>query len=223
MITLLLFDINLIDDIMTNQLQSHISLERRTKAMKYHFMEDKKRCICSERLIQYYLQTYAGIEDKIDYGYNKFGKPFLMKYPNIHFNISHSGDWVIIGFSNHIIGVDIERVQKYEKEIANYCFTKIEKDYLYSAGESEYLNRFVEIWTLKESYIKYIGKGLSIDMRSFSIDLKHGLVIAQNKIQKDLRFKHFRFRDYYISLCMKRECDISLKVLSASEMMNLLK
>ena len=41
--------------------------------------------------------------------------------------------------------------------------------------------RFSQIWTLKESYIKYLGMGLSKDLNSFSIDALNGCVFDDGR------------------------------------------
>ncbi|HFJ9466115.1 MULTISPECIES: 4'-phosphopantetheinyl transferase family protein [Bacillus cereus group] len=49
-------------------------------------------------------------------------------------------------------------------------FTKQEYEYLFQIKDhKEKLNYFYQIWTIKESYVKAIGKGLSVPLNSFKI------------------------------------------------------
>ena len=39
------------------------------------------------------------------------GKPYLLDYPQLRFNLSHSGEFVAIAVSRHQVGVDIEKLR----------------------------------------------------------------------------------------------------------------
>lgn len=218
MTNLLLVNINDLDDSTIEQLKIKISAERREKAVKYYLIEDKKRCICAELLLQYYLQNNVGIGNDIEYFYNEFGKPFLKKNPTLNFNISHSKDLVLCGFSDYTIGVDIEKVQKCKHDIVKRYFSKEEMEYIYAGGKNDYSNRFIEIWTLKESYIKFIGKGLHTDLSSFSVNMRKKKIIIKNKVQDDIILKSLKYKDYFISMCLEEDSNVSLRVLNVQEM-----
>ncbi len=102
----------------------------------------------------------------IVFALNKYGKPYLINYPNYYFSISHTNNAIAIAFSESQIGIDIERIQNADLRIARRFYCEKEKEYIYKAPNN--INeRFYEIWTRKEAYIKYIGKGLSIPLNSF--------------------------------------------------------
>ena len=137
------------------------------------------------------LQSDAG--DKIApqdwcFEYGKKGKPDLIaeqrERTGLKFNISHSGDWLVIALLNvkqvqdsderHIeLGVDIERCRASTNiySILNHYFTQAESDELLSLqAESLQRERFFDLWALKESYIKAKGLGLALSLTSFSFD-----------------------------------------------------
>jgi 4'-phosphopantetheinyl transferase len=62
---------------------------------------------------------------KVKIKLNKFGKPML-ENQEIHFNISHSGGYVVCAVSDSPIGVDIEQTNPNIKSISSRFLTKKE-------------------------------------------------------------------------------------------------
>lgn len=180
-----------------------VSEERRRRADCFHFIDDAKRCICAELLLQYSLFLIVGHLVEIDVIYNEYGKPFLNNIKKFSYNLSHSGKWVAIAYASSEVGIDIEKIQIVKEDIVDNFFTEEEKKFVRMVTEEERTKRFTQIWTLKESYIKYLGTGLSRRLNSFSVDALHGLVTNQyGEIQKGLRIKSYLFmNDYYLSVC----------------------
>jgi 4'-phosphopantetheinyl transferase len=143
----------------------------------------------------------------LDILYNKFGKPYLNLMDGFSYNLSHSGDWVVIAYGSSEVGVDIEKMQEGKEELADKLFTQEEKSFIYSVEGKERSKRFTLIWTLKESYIKYLGTGLSTSLNSFSVNAIEGVVTKQNGVcQRELRLKSYLFDiDYYLSICSVEE------------------
>jgi 4'-phosphopantetheinyl transferase len=71
----------------------------------------------------------------------------------------------------------VEQIKPIDFAIAKRFFSSTEYDDLMEKEEHERLNYFYDLWTLKESYIKARGKGLSIPLDSFSIR-KHNTTIT---------------------------------------------
>lgn len=188
-----------------------VSEERRMRADRFHFIDDAKRSICAELLLQYSLFQIAGQLVEPDIIYNEYGKPFMNNRKAFSYNLSHSGNWVAIAYGNSEVGIDIEKIQIVIEDIVNNFFTEEEKRFIHMVAGEERKKRFIQIWTLKESYIKYLGTGLSSRLNSFSVNALHGVVTNQNgEIQKGLRLKSYLFNtDYYLSVCsMEKEITI---------------
>lgn len=128
---------------------------------------------------------------------------FLNHMYGFSYNLSHSGKWVVIAYGSTEIGIDIEEIQTGKEDIADKFFTEEEKSFIYTVAGRERTKRFTQIWTLKESYIKYLGTGLTTRLDSFSVNTLDGVVTNQNgKIQEKLRLKSYLFNtDYYLSVC----------------------
>lgn len=151
-------------------LKQFVSKECRKRADKFYFVEDAKRTVGAELLVRYYLRlNYNTSNRKIEMEYNQYGKPYIKNSNDLYFNISHSCDWIICAWSNHEIGVDLENIRHIDLDIARVQFCNDEYTYIIEFPELSY-RRFMQIWTLKESYIKYIGKGLNIPLNSFSVN-----------------------------------------------------
>jgi len=97
----------------------------------------------------------------VQYGIN--GKPFLEKIP-IQFNWSHSGGLVCWILSSSNCGVDVELHTTYQFETPESIFTKQELNWMRDKEETMQ-SRFFTLWTVKESIIKFLGTGLSLDPR----------------------------------------------------------
>ena len=116
------------------------------------------------------------------------GKPYFPG-TDIHFNISHSGDYKVLAIAETPVGVDIEKVRKADLRVANR-FAQTEKDYVL---EKDNNYRFFEIWTKKEAYLKYKGTGLRGGLDSFDVF----------SLPEDINT--FRFKEYFISVCGIKE------------------
>ncbi|MBU3219487.1 4'-phosphopantetheinyl transferase superfamily protein [Clostridium algidicarnis] len=171
-----------------NKLCLLIDLEKKYKIKKFINKKDKIRTIIGEILIRTIIVQKLKISNKyIEFNKNQYGKPYLKDHPKFNFNISHSGEYVLCAVDNKPIGIDVEEVKHIEfEEIAKSFFTVNELDYIVNQDFNFRLNRFYEIWSLKESYIKCCGKGLSIPLKSFSIEVDQyeNIKVVRNKERK---------------------------------------
>lgn len=97
---------------------------------------------------------------------NSHGKPLFGGRDDLYFSLSHSGKYVGVAFSQKKVGFDIQEHRKRNyNRIAKRFFSYYEYRFVEQRGETA----FFDIWTAKESYVKYIGKGLSFGLDSFSV------------------------------------------------------
>ena len=90
------------------------------------------------------------------------GKPYSPE-SRVFFNWAHSGDWVLAGVGSSSLGVDVERPRR-EKSwhaVAERFFREEEKQKIAAASKEARGDLFLRYWTMKESYLKYTGEGLS--------------------------------------------------------------
>ena len=79
------------------------------------------------------------------------GKPYFPGRLDIHFSISHSKAHIFCGLSSYPIGVDIENERHISEQVKKYYCS------------SEELKHFdpLDLWVLKESYVKLFGLTLA--------------------------------------------------------------
>lgn len=151
-------------------LYSQTSLARREKADRFVFRKDKNLCIGASALLNAGLREFGLSEAEMQYGAGMNGKPFFENAPEIHFNLSHSGDRVMAVFSDAEVGCDIEKVTEMPPGVAKRFFAPSEYEMLLSCPDQDARNNlFFRLWTLKESFLKASGSGLFRPMNSFEI------------------------------------------------------
>ncbi|SFR79910.1 4'-phosphopantetheinyl transferase family protein [Anaeromicropila populeti] len=151
-----------------NYLKTFVSEKRQNRIEKYYKREDKLRSLLAELLLRYVLQKNVKMNgQEIQFSYNEWGKPELCGQDRLYFNLSHSGNWVICGVGDSILGVDVEESREKNLNLAERFFAAEEYEEILSHPKEEQLKQFYKYWTLKESYTKAEGKGLSIPLDSF--------------------------------------------------------
>jgi len=148
-------------------------------------------------LLYYGLAQYYGIDNKLAVGENQMGKPYLINHPNIHFNISHSQNFVVCAISDQQIGVDIEVERMVSNDLAQRIMTKTELEQFNLMGNS--VSYFFKIWTLKESYMKYTGEGLNMSFKSMNFEIKEDRVSSN---LPEVKFHVFEYsKNCHVSVC----------------------
>jgi 4'-phosphopantetheinyl transferase len=131
---------------------------------------DTQRSLFGELMVRTILGKRLNIPcNDLIIDYTDKGKPHLKHHPGIHFNISHSGQWVVSAISSQPVGIDVEVIRPYKLKIAQRFFSKEEYLDLMEKDENERVGYFFELWTLKESYLKALGKGLTMALNSFTV------------------------------------------------------
>lgn len=145
--------------------------------------------------------------NKLIISFNNHNKPSIQNRPDFHFNISHSGEWVVAAFSNKQVGIDIEKIKPANFAVADRFFSVDEVNFLNALDEKIRDDWFFRFWTIKESYLKAIGTGLSKPLSSFVVSFDNekinlmddGLPVAVNLHQMDFD------RKYKLSVCAFEE------------------
>ncbi len=129
---------------------------------------------------------------------NPYGKPFL-RHSNIQFNLSHSRQWALLAVGIDCdLGVDVESTSDRRSilNIAQHYFHPDEiADLDKITDEETQKNYFFRLWTLKESFVKALGTGLStgLDKMRFAIDSHHQITASFSPELQITTPQHWQF------------------------------
>lgn len=153
-----------------NQMYSILPQCRKDKTDHYKMMDDKRRSVAAGVLLVW---AYNDVIDSIGRGSIKMlpeivtgtnGKPKFND--SIYcFNISHSGNIVACAISTGAVGCDVEKKEDRDFRITNRFFTPSECQYIKENGQ----NAFKTVWSMKESFLKATGLGISYPMNGFNV------------------------------------------------------
>lgn len=142
--------------------QLMLDQKEKEKMEEYYFYEDRMRYVAGKVITKLVLIQYLE-EEEISFLSHKFGKPYYKSISgkqDIEFNISHSGEMILVAFSRDAkIGVDIQEIIDCSEylEIARSFF---EPEEVKNIEESNSKELFFQYWSAKEAYLKAIGVGL---------------------------------------------------------------
>ena len=157
------------DEALFEKYLKKVSPYRLEKIRSLKFKRDKMLSLAASIAIDKGLNEYSLFEKDMTYEKNKYGKPYFAPFPDIHFSLSHSGTMAIAAFSDREVGCDIEKLRSVDLKIAERFFCPEEKQYINSHTDPCFA--FLRLWTLKESFLKALGLGLSRPLDSFCINI----------------------------------------------------
>ena len=150
-------------------------LERRDR---FRFPEDQHLFLVSHALVRTALSKYVDVPpERWRFVTNEYGRPAIAEPSNVSsliFNLSHTkGLAACLVALDREVGVDVEDFGRSGDllGVADRYFSPSEVRDLRALPQDQQWRRFFCYWTLKESYIKAKGKGLTIPLEQFSFDL----------------------------------------------------
>lgn len=168
--------------------QRWLAAAEQVRAARFHRDRDRHTFILSRGGLRWLVGQYLGLDPvAVAFCYGDRGKPHLNPThnppsgPGLEFNLAHSGDWVVYGFTQGAaIGVDVETIipRSHGEGLIQRCLTPQEQQTLSSAPASRQ-RQFFGYWTAKEAYLKATGQGLSYPMASVEVAWVDGFTQAQ--------------------------------------------
>ena len=182
---------------------SIMSDERKLAIGRKKLQSDRNLSIAGEILARKCISEVTGHNpDDIAFSRDENGKPYTTS-EDIHFNISHSGEYAVCTASRNPIGVDVEMIRQVNPDLTKKFCTEKELEYVFSKGndEKEICLRLISIWTLKEAYFKCIGTGISRDLKVVEFSIRDGAVTCSNTLYT--ASLDFSADGYIIAVCEK--------------------
>lgn len=180
-----------------------LSQNRRNKIDAYKYDSDKFLSMGAGYLLERGLRN-MNIPTQIGYmEYGRNGKPCLRSSERtFHFNISHSGVYAVCAFSTTEVGVDIQKkTPTVNDRMLRVSCSPREYVYLTELDGAELVSEFYRAWTIKESFMKYLGTGLSLPPSEIDIDFNLPVSVRVGGERKIAFFKEYPLDGYSLTAC----------------------
>jgi 4'-phosphopantetheinyl transferase len=153
------------------------SAEERARHRRFRYDRDRRLFLVAHTLLRVTLSRFGPLPPG-DWAFaaNRHGKPHLVP-PNggrmLRFNLTHcAGLAACVVTEEHEVGLDAEHLgRETDPGLADRFFSPVEQAQLEGLAQTDRCRAFFDIWTLKESYVKGRGIGVSLPLRSFGFTL----------------------------------------------------
>jgi len=148
---------------------NQVTTERRERVVRQKSVQAKALSLGAEILIKKAMLKSFDIKGDLIIEKSEQGKPRLLNHSGIHYNLSHSGNYVSCALSNEAVGLDLQKMDRLNLGLATRYFAEEEAAWLFDLPAEKQKKGFFDLWTIKESYMKYKGRGFALPMSSFVV------------------------------------------------------
>jgi len=129
------------------------------------------------------------------------GRPELAE-GSLHFNLSHSGDWLALAVGPQPLGVDVEaaRPPRQPLAIARRFFAPAEYAYLANVPADTLAAAFWDLWCLKEAVLKSHGGGLQAGLARFVVQGQPPRLLENHLDTQEYRLANWRLDGLHLAL-----------------------
>jgi len=189
-----------------------IQVEEKERIEQFRYKVDMMSSLVGRLLLRGFAVHVLGLNNReVKFVRTDRGKPVLeVNTSGWDYNVSHAGDWVVLAAASQgSLGVDVmktkdSRVDRLEEffRIMRRQFT--DEEWMSISGnqcvsDEDKLATFFRHWTLKESYVKAVGTGLNLDLRTLNFkideDLNPNCVITSSTLQISGRLTPWKFEE----------------------------
>ena len=143
----------------------------------YRTSEVRNRQTIAKSSLLSILGSYLGAEaSSLRIASDQFGKPSVGRslFPDVpEFSVSHAEQLGLFALTRRgSIGVDVERIVALPElaDIVSSCFSDYERRWFEALPQERQGRCFFAVWTIKEAYLKAIGKGMAVSPASVEVD-----------------------------------------------------
>lgn len=207
-------------------LGSWLSADEQQRANRFRRELSRQQYIMGRGSLRLILSQYLNLNPKhIQFGYGQMGKPSLKAkspYPSIQFNLSHSGQKMLVAVTDDCrVGIDLEYTPKSIEvtALSKRYFSPEEKQLLSTCPTNQRTILFLKLWTCKEALLKASGSGLQgledIEILAFSKALDNRVLFAYHPLYSNFTLRVIPTALNYIAALALEGPDIhSVKMLS---------
>ncbi|EFJ24908.1 hypothetical protein SELMODRAFT_149567 [Selaginella moellendorffii] len=152
--------------------ESFLSSDERDRVYSVDSERLRKERLLTRALVRTTLARYSGgtiAPGSLKFSKNEFGKPELVGTNGLCFSLSHTSSLISCAVTTHSeLGVDVEDKRRVFgsnlMRLARRWLSDKEVSWLQgfaSSSSDEQRRRFIQLWTLKEAYVKALGRGIS--------------------------------------------------------------
>lgn len=154
-----------------SEFRNILSPDELMKSVNFVMEKDSDRFILSRAVLRILLGRYTG-KSAVDI---EFGSAFNLKPElktntgSVHFNVTHSGELILIAVSSKPVGIDTEMLDDDFacNQVAVISFSDEEQKYISSSHNPS--EAFFLLWTRKEALLKGTGKGIDDSLPKISV------------------------------------------------------
>ena len=158
-----------------------------------------KEDVLWQRILADILKRDYHIEEMPELLKDEMGKPYFAD-GEIHFNVSHSEEYLAIAVSKYPIGVDIQGPKNIREGMYKKVVQPAEAELIGQEREQD----FLRLWTLKESFVKAEGRGLRIPMKEYYMEKEKDRYFVNYGGQRmcwAFNIEETLIKGYFISVC----------------------
>jgi 4'-phosphopantetheinyl transferase len=175
--------------------------EEREQHRRFVFERHRHEYLVTRALSRGVLAHHLGARpESLAFKRNEFGRPELDPPRALRFNLTNSTELVACAVTHDAgIGVDTEPLARADQilGIADTVFTNAERAGLHA-------RRGVELWTLKEAYMKARGMGMSLPVKKFEVlDWRLRVMPPIEDVPERWKLSTHEVEDHLVSLCVE--------------------
>jgi len=168
------------DAAQANDISHLLTATEQARGRRFSRDEDRLRFQLGRAATRCLLARYLGLmPDQVGIDPDRAGKPQLdaSTLPSdrmIHFNLSHSGSWMVVAFARSFpVGIDVELVsaQSVTADLIEHVMSDNETRILHGLPNDKQIAAFFKCWTSKEALLKGIGVGLSAALKAIEVSI----------------------------------------------------
>jgi 4'-phosphopantetheinyl transferase len=211
------------------QARALLSDDERQRHERFIFARDRQLFLTAHALVRRVLSRYEPVAPG-DWRFapNQHGRPEIVgRASALRFNLSHTHGLAVCAVARVEVGVDVERHRDAPLDVAQRFFAPVELAALNALPPAQQSRRFFDYWTLKESYLKARGIGMTVPLAKFWFlvdDAEPPHIVIDPSLGDDAARWQFRqcqpTKEHLVSLCLLRagagEVSLGLRWLSLS-------